>query len=57
MRTKAVIAGFLMATAIPVTPLAQPYDENCVRSSQDRRAAGAGWGPAAGRCLAASAGP
>jgi hypothetical protein len=40
MRTKSLIVGLIMAAAIPAAALAQPYDEGCVRSNQDSRAAG-----------------
>ena len=40
MRTKLLIAGFMMAVALPATALAQPYDNGCVRQNQDNRAAG-----------------
>jgi hypothetical protein len=40
MRTKLLIAGFLMAVALPATALAQPYDPGCVQRNQDNRVAG-----------------
>ena len=40
MRTKSLIVGLIMAAALPSAVLAQPYDEGCVRSNQDSRAAG-----------------
>src|ERR1019366_3496936 len=40
MRTKLLIAGFMMAVALPATALAQPYDPGCVQQNQDNRAAG-----------------
>jgi hypothetical protein len=40
MRTKLLIAGFMMAVALPATALAQPYDPGCVQQNRDNRAAG-----------------
>ncbi len=40
MRTKLLIAGFMMAVALPATALAQPYDSGCVQQNRDNRAAG-----------------
>jgi hypothetical protein len=40
MRTKLLIAGLIMAAALPAAAMAQPYDPGCVRSNQDNRAAG-----------------
>jgi hypothetical protein len=40
MRTKLLIAGFMMAVALPATALAQPYDPGCVQQNQNNRVAG-----------------
>jgi hypothetical protein len=40
MNTKLLIAGLMMAVALPATALAQPYGNGCVRNNQDNRAAG-----------------
>lgn len=40
MRNKLLIAGLVLATALPVAASAQPYDPGCVRSNQDNHAAG-----------------
>ena len=40
MRTKLLIAGFMMAVALPATALAQPYDPGCVQQNRDNRVAG-----------------
>jgi hypothetical protein len=40
MRSKLLIAGFMMAVALPATALAQPYDPGCVQQNRDNRVAG-----------------
>ena len=40
MRTKLLLAGFVMAVALPASALAQGYDPGCVRSNQDNNATG-----------------
>jgi len=40
MRNKLLVAGLVLAAALPSATLAQPYDPGCVRSNQDNHAAG-----------------
>jgi hypothetical protein len=40
MQTKLLIAGFMMAVALPASALAQPYDPGCVQSNRDNATAG-----------------
>ncbi|HEX4198081.1 MAG TPA: hypothetical protein VHZ26_11625 [Caulobacteraceae bacterium] len=40
MRSKLLIAGFMMALSLPATALAQPYDPGCVQQNNANRAAG-----------------
>jgi hypothetical protein len=40
MRAKLIIAGLMMAAALPAVASAQPYDQGCVQSNQDNHVAG-----------------
>ena len=56
MRTKLLIAGFMMAVALPATALAQPYDPGCVQQNQNNRAAGTIVGAIGGALLGGAIG-
>jgi hypothetical protein len=58
MNTKLLIAGLLMAAALPAAAMAQPYDPGCVQSNRDNRAAGTVLGAIGGALIGgAIAGP
>jgi hypothetical protein len=56
MRTKLLVAGFLMAVALPAAALAQPYDPGCVQQNRDNRAAGTVVGAIGGALLGGAIG-
>jgi hypothetical protein len=56
MRTKLLIAGFMMAVALPAAALAQPYDPGCVQQNRDNRAAGTVVGAIGGALLGGAIG-
>jgi hypothetical protein len=51
MRTRLIVAGFMLAASLPAAALAQPYDPGCVQSNQDNRAAGTVLGAIGGAIL------
>ena len=51
MRNKLLVAGFMLAVALPSAALAQPYDPGCVRSNEDNHAAGTVLGAIGGALL------
>jgi hypothetical protein len=51
MHTKVLIAGFMMALALPAAALAQGYDPGCVQSNEQNNAAGTIAGGIAGALL------
>jgi Glycine zipper 2TM domain len=56
MRTKLLIAGFMMAVALPATALAQPYDPGCVQQNRDNRVAGTVVGAIGGALIGSAIG-